>query len=117
MPTRAKRPCPRKMCKGLWDGKTCTVCSHKPRRWNWGDDKERGTAAERGYDRDWFRLRARKIKTSPICERCGVEPTEQVHHIKPFKGKDDPLRLAWSNLESLCGWCHGRETGRRGGGR
>ena len=40
---------------------------------------------------------------------------QQVHHIIPFKGKHDPLRLAWHNLESLCRACHGMKTGAQGG--
>jgi 5-methylcytosine-specific restriction endonuclease McrA len=31
---------------------------------------------------------------------------KEVNHKKPFDGIDDPLRLDWDNLESLCLPCH-----------
>ena len=34
----------------------------------------------------------------------------EVDHIVPFKGKDDPLRLDETNLQSLCRPCHATKT-------
>jgi len=45
----------------------------------------------------------------PLCARCGVIATE-VHHVLALSEGGAPFDL--SNLESLCGSCHGRETRR-----
>lgn len=71
-------------------------------------------SSQRGYDRDWTELRERKITQDPLCEHCKkggrVEPAAEVDHIIPFEGKEDPLRLDWDNLQSLCRTCHKRKT-------
>ena len=76
----------------------------------------RQSAAMRGYDRHWIRLRAMFIRAHPLCVECekkGVlEPAREVDHIKAFHGPDDPLRLDWENLQSLCKPCHSRKTAR-----
>jgi len=79
----------------------------KPSRWS---DAQRGTRQERGYDKTWLRLRAAKLAEDPLCERClaagQTQEAHEVHHKIPFQGLDDPLRLDWDNLESLCRPCH-----------
>jgi 5-methylcytosine-specific restriction protein A len=80
----------------------------------------RGTRQERGYDDAWIELRNAYITEHPLCERCEakghITPAEQVHHKQAFDGIDDPLRLDWNNLESVCLTCHrARERERRSG--
>jgi 5-methylcytosine-specific restriction protein A len=74
----------------------------------------RGTAASRGYDHIWRKLRAQFVLMYPLCLHCDergrVTPAKDVDHIIPFKGLDDPLRLDWSNLRGLCRACHNRVT-------
>ena len=119
MPTKPKRLCGLNGCQGLWDGQQCTVCDRKPgqERSGWANER-RSSRHERGYDSKWVRLRARKLKANPFCEQCleelAVEATE-VHHVRPFRFKRDPLRLAWSNLQSLCRACHTEATATRKG--
>ena len=115
MPTAPPRTCPTAGCPGLWDGKRCTRCNRKPKQHGWGDDKQRGTRHERGYDHRWVKLRAAYLRHHPYCERC--ETTEgrivlatDVHHKIPFRGRGDPLRLAWDNLEALCEACHAKKS-------
>ncbi|MCA9262133.1 MAG: HNH endonuclease, partial [Planctomycetales bacterium] len=69
-------------------------------------EQRRGTSTQRGYDKAWRRLRAEKIANDPLCEEClkrdRLTPTEEVDHVEPFQGPDDPLRLDYDNLRSLC---------------
>jgi 5-methylcytosine-specific restriction endonuclease McrA len=52
------------------------------------------------------RLRAAHIHRHPLCIKClkqdRVTAANDVDHIVPFKGLNDPLRLDPSNLQSLC---------------
>ena len=77
-------------------------------------DRRRGTAAQRGYDGRWQRLRAHKLRANPVCEECErqgrVTPAREVDHIEPFTSRQDPRRLDWDNLQSLCNPCHQRKT-------
>ena len=107
MPSRPQRLCPK--CKRPWSGGKCGRCGHETRQ-TWEDDKRRGSRIDRGYDEAWIKLRAKKIATDPWCEehleQGELVPAEEVHHIMPFDGLDDPLRLDWDNLRSLCKPCH-----------
>ncbi len=88
-----------------------------------GRKDNRKSSDERGYDSAWRKVRAIKVKKSPVCERClkrGVYvPIEVkrgghygvVHHIKSVEEYPE-LRLKLSNLESLCFECHEAEHGR-----
>lgn len=74
----------------------------------------REAAHKRGYDHTWANLRNAYLAQHPLCEHCEqrgrVEPAREVDHIKPFNGRDDPLRLDWKNLQSLCHPCHVAKT-------
>ena len=74
----------------------------------------RGSACSRGYDGTWKALREAKLQQDPWCAHCLAQdkhtPASEVDHIRPFKGKGDPLRLDWRNLQSLCKPCHSRKT-------
>jgi 5-methylcytosine-specific restriction enzyme A len=77
--------------------------------------KPRPNAAQRGYDAHWTRLRALYVKAHPFCEDCLANESKQVpvcivDHKQPFTSLTDPLRLAWSNLRSLCRTCHATKT-------
>lgn len=79
----------------------------------------RASAAKRGYDRAWRRLRRLKLQLSPLCEcdRClsahTVALAEVVDHIIPIAERPD-LRLDLSNLRSMTKRCHDHHTGLRG---
>lgn len=84
--------------------------SHRPcEQW-------RGSAKDRGYDGQWVKLRNAFIAENPLCKHCDERGetmlATEVDHIRPFRGKDDPLRLAPSNLQSLCHSCHVVKTKR-----
>lgn len=83
----------------------------------------RDSSTDRGYDSEWRKVRAAKVKQSPLCERClkvgKYVPIKMkvngsygvVHHIKPVEFFRE-LRLVMDNLESLCFECHEAEHGR-----
>ena len=73
-------------------------------------DDRRGTPAERGYDKEWRKVRYWKLINDPLCERCypKVIVAEVVHH----KDHDQYNNLE-ENLESLCRDCHEKEHGRK----
>ena len=73
----------------------------------------RGTAAQRGYDAAWRRLRARVLKEEPLCSVCAkqgkVTAATVGDHIVSISVRPD-LRLARSNVRPLCKPCHDRHT-------
>lgn len=89
-------------------------------------ERQRGSAAKRGYDEDWRKLRLVKLARDPLCEHCKargeVTPAVEVDHIRRFRprgGKiDHRLRLDMKNLQSLCTPCHAAKSNaeRRGRG-
>lgn len=69
--------------------------------------------------REWRELRARKLQTNPLCERCiadgiaagvpggWVTAATCVHHVIPIESAGSlqemrELAFRWSNLQSLC---------------
>ena len=80
----------------------------------------RGSARQRGYDRDWEKVAAWRLRESPLCRHClidgRVKPATQVDHITRFRRPDgsidDELRLDPQNTQSLCDQCHAAKSGR-----
>ncbi len=92
---------------------------HRPQGWRPPEQvRQRGSASSRGYDRDWQVLRLLHLQCSPLCVSCAKQgraaAATVVDHVRPFKGRDDPLRMDPTNLESLCHPCHARKTNRDG---
>lgn len=107
-----KRPC-RGSCGALTDDRDgfCPACQRTRHRLQ---DRHRGSARTRGYDGTWDKL-ARIVKLEePLCRICRAEgritATEEIDHIIPFSGPDDPLRLDRENLQGLCGPHHRSKT-------
>jgi len=85
----------------------------RPKRDDSAYDRNRGTAAQRGYDSRWQRFRAVYIQHNPLCRRCKakgrITATKEVHHIVPLR--DAPERkYDTDNLEPLCKSCHSKAT-------
>lgn len=78
-------------------------------------DRWRGSAASRGYDRVWRKLRAQHLDEHPLCLFCEekglVVAAEEVDHIEPIERAPD-RRLDPTNLRSLCKPCHSARTAR-----
>lgn len=86
----------------------------RPRRY-----RKRSSAAARGYDADWRRLREAHLSVFPLCAVCRetetIEPATDVDHIQPTSIAPH-RRLDPSNLVSLCHSCHSRKTAMEDGG-
>jgi 5-methylcytosine-specific restriction endonuclease McrA len=81
----------------------------------------RAPRRSRGYDQAWLRLRTAHLREHPLCVECErlghLTVADQVDHIIPFRGLDDPLRLDPANLQSLCASHHTAKTNRQAKGR
>ena len=80
-------------------------------------DRERLSAARRGYGPRWRRARASFLARHPLCMRCRaagrIEPSTTVDHVVPYRG--NPV-LFWdeTNWAALCKRCHDAKTAREG---
>ncbi len=76
------------------------------------DVTTRLSAAQRGYDANWRKLRKQVLTEEPLCKRCEREGrvTEStiVDHVIPIDQRPD-LRLERSNCESMCKAHHDAE--------
>ena len=76
-------------------------------------DRERPSAARRGYDGRWRKARAQFLAEHPLCASCEAEgrvsPATVVDHVTPHKGDPDVFwdRSGWA---PLCAACHSRKT-------
>lgn len=119
MPNLPKAPCPHPGCGKITGGGRCDRHRRLMER---ADRVERGTSADRGYDRRWRKLRRTFLAAHPVCKHhleatpSRVVPATVVDHIVPHRG-DDRLRLDWDNLQALCKRCHDSKTATHDSGR
>ena len=77
------------------------------------NDKQRGTARERGYTTQWDKARKGFLAKHPLCVECErngrVAAATDVDHIVPHRGD---MELFWDsgNWGALCARCHSRKT-------
>lgn len=83
-------------------GKSCPRCAK-------ASDAARGTARQRGYDRDWQRLREEHLARHPACAECGATGAVDVDHVVPLR-EAPHRRLDPTNLRTLCRRHHNRVT-------
>jgi len=110
MPARALHPCATKGCPNLIPAGQAHCPAHTTQY-----EQDRGSAAVRGYDARWRRLRKMFLAANPLCAdiygdhaRDGqVVAAIDVDHILPRAagGQDD-----WDNLQALCPSCHSKKT-------
>jgi 5-methylcytosine-specific restriction enzyme A len=80
-------------------------------------NRQRPSAARRGYDARWRRARRSYLARHPLCVRCLVQgrvvPATVVDHVVPHRGGQ---RLFWdqANWAALCKRCHDGKTAREG---
>jgi 5-methylcytosine-specific restriction enzyme A len=116
MPKRAARPCAAPGCSQLVRGRGGWCEAHKAQRTQ-VTDQRRGSAAGRGYDRRWRKLRLMYLRTHPLCVSCQADgittQATEVDHIRRRRagGGDE-----WDNLQALCKPCHSRKTAAEGRG-
>ena len=110
MPVRAMKGCNYAGCPALISkGRFCP--EHQPM----STDMERGSAAARGYDARWRKLREMFLAKHPLCcdpfgyhqRDKATELATDVDHVLPRRaGGSD----SYDNLQSLCHRCHSRKT-------
>lgn len=110
MPNKPLSPCHQPGCPKLAKSGSSYCELHKKQNEK-VYDTARGTAAERGYDATWAKVRAIYLSQHPLCEEClkvnKIVPSKIPHHIKPIHKYPD-LRLDMNNLKALCVACHNR---------
>jgi 5-methylcytosine-specific restriction protein A len=81
--------------------------------------RPRPSALARGYDRDWFKLRAEVLREEPNCRHCALAAKTTratvVDHIEPIRIAPE-RRLDRDNLQPLCRACDDRKRNRYDGG-
>ena len=108
---KARRPCATPGCPGLVEHERyCPACQAMVDQ---RDRERRGSAAQRGYNANWRRLRRMMLSEQPLCaDPFGVHGEDvvlatEVDHVIPRRrgGQDTP-----ANLQCLCKPCHSRKT-------
>lgn len=118
VPSRPKKPCSYPGCPELVEAGQGGRCEKHKRQEQRRYDKQRGTAAQRGYDARWQKARLSHLKANPLCVFCLKEnrltPATVVDHIVPHKGD---YNLFWdkNNWQSLCKRCHDIKTAKEDG--
>lgn len=111
MPLRAGSACTRPGCPGIVRAGVCSECGPRKAQRDATYDRERGSAAARGYDRRWQRLRLMYLRSNPFCADCAaagqVTQATEVHH--KIAKRDGGLDQ-WENLQALCKPCHSKRT-------
>lgn len=116
MPSAPMKPCSKVACSNLTRER---YCADHAKLIQQRYDKERGTAAQRGYDSKWRKARLGFLRKHPLCTYCiakglVIEATV-VDHIKPHKG-DKILFWQRDNWQALCKSHHDAKTVREDGG-
>ncbi|MEM9388616.1 MAG: HNH endonuclease signature motif containing protein [Pseudomonadota bacterium] len=81
--------------------------SFTPRR----PGRSRKSAAQRGYDNTWRKVRAAFLVEHPVCQgkwKCNGDPATEVDHKTTIRSGG--ARLDWDNLQALCKRCHSYKT-------
>ena len=108
MPNKPLRPCSHSGCKELV---ASGMCEQHSKREQQRYDKQRGTAAERGYNTRWAKY-SRWFLSQPENTFCKLQLSgctnisRCVDHIKPPSSKDDPLFWDTSNHQGACIHCN-----------
>lgn len=100
------RPCNVPGCPNLTQAAKCADCESEA-------DLRRGTARQRGYDRNHERFRRRVLKRDRVCQRCREAPSTVADHyplsrrelVRRGLDPNDPARG-----RGLCKPCHDSET-------
>ena len=112
MPTKLLGPCRHPGCprRGTHQG-YCDQHAGDAKHY----DQQRGTAASRGYNSQWTKLRDLKLMRDPLCEDCAslghVTVATIVHHANPIS-EGGAVLPPLNELVSLCAACHAKRHAR-----
>lgn len=113
MPKAPKKPCAHPTCPELIEKGQSYCTQHRKEKYK-QQDRDRKTAAQRGYNSRWQRYRKMFLRRNPLCVHCQekerITPATEVDHIKPVSGADDPMFYEPGNHQALCKGCHSRKT-------
>jgi len=110
MPMAPRSPCLHPGCPALVSRGDKGRCPEHRKSYEQAIYRERGSAANRGYNARWSRFRIMYLNEHPVCAcGCGRGAVE-IQHLIPVTGPDDPLFYEESNLVALTKECHSRET-------
>lgn len=110
MPHSPQRPCRYPGCPGFCEPGQVYCKAHRQH----SADRQRGNAAERGYDYRWRQARGMFLREHPLCVACLAEgkytAATVVDHILPHRGNK---ALFWdvTNWQPLCKRHHDEKTG------
>ena len=109
MPRKPKKPCGYPGCPELIEPNE-RYCRYHKKQIKREYDKNRETAAQRGYDSRWQKYRKWYLKRHPLCvnfHECGNMATVVDHIIPVSKGGSfwDP-----NNHQPMCKSCHDKKT-------
>jgi 5-methylcytosine-specific restriction protein A len=117
MPMRPPHPCNHQGCQRLARAR---YCPEHARQAEQDYQRQRGTAAERGYTSTWAKVRRMKLARAPLCERCQEQGRDVAAVLVHHRDRNARNNTA-ENLQCVCDACHDaihqdeRWTGRRGG--
>ena len=81
-------------------------------------DRERPSAARRGYGPRWRRARAAYLARHPLCVPCQaagrLAPATVVDHIVPHRGNQELFWDETASWQGLCKPCHDAQDRARG---
>lgn len=131
MPTARPKPCRHPGCKQLV--KDEAYCAEHKKVQRQIEDRDRATAAQRGYDSRWRKASKTFLSRHPLCQACEVKgkvtAAAATDHKVPHRLFDalesgdeawiaQAQHLFWdtSNWQAICPSCHSVKTNREDGG-
>lgn len=120
MPYRPSSPCAEPGCNALTTRGRCD--QHRRTVVSRTYERERATAAQRGYGSRWRKASAAFLRAHPLCQcdecqegKLRVRASVVTDHKVPHRGD---MRLFWdsSNWQALSKTCHDAKTAREDGG-
>ncbi len=113
MPKAHMKPCAGCRRAVLMGVRRCERCARRERQQY---DRDRGTAAQRGYGHRWRLARATYVREHPLCVPCAsagkVTAAAEVDHIVAHEEIGDAWFWDRENWQSLCKRCHSAKTAR-----
>lgn len=108
MPSAPLKPCRYPGCPRVQHGSWCDQHRKEDQRRESAQRRADGPVWPYKLAR-WKRFRLVVLGNYPLCQRCGVATSRDVHHVKSPRTHPD-LAFDPLNVEALCKSCHSRET-------